>query len=106
MWQRFVSEIKKGNMIEMTMLSGLPLTWKSQGIRDRIPKVKEFCCVKFTFSQVEDPNFENFWWSMPQTPLNGLGPMVELNLGLEKSRESQGISYCLESSNPVLYSYN
>ena len=37
----------------------------------------------------------------PQTPLIGLGLMVELNLGLEKSGESQGISYCLESGNPV-----
>ena len=41
----------------------LPL---SQGIWDRIPKVREFCCLKFVFSQVEDPNFENFWGSMPQ----------------------------------------
>ena len=23
-------------------------------------KVKDFCCLKFIFSQVEDPNFENF----------------------------------------------
>ena len=34
-------------------------------------------------------------------PLNGLGLMVEVNLGLEKSGESQEISYCLESGNPV-----
>ena len=27
--------------------------------------------------------------------------MVELNLGLEKSGKSQGISYCLESGYPV-----
>ena len=43
--------------------TGLPLTWKtwkSQGICDRIPKVREFCCLKFIFSQIEDPNFENF----------------------------------------------
>ena len=25
----------------------------------------EFCCLKFIFSQVEDPNFENFLGSMP-----------------------------------------
>ena len=48
-------------------------------------KVKEFCCLKFIFSQVEDPSFENFLGKLPQTPLNGLGPTVELNLGLEKS---------------------
>ena len=23
-------------------------------------KVREFCCLKFIFSKVEDPNFENF----------------------------------------------
>ena len=38
-------------------------------------KVRGFCCLKFIFSQVEDPNFENF----------GLGLTVEPNLGLEKS---------------------
>ena len=78
---------------------GLPLTWKiwksgnlketsesqrmclkSQGICDRNPKVREFCCPKFIFSQVENPNFENFL-----TPLNGLGLTVELDIGLEKS---------------------
>ena len=41
---------------------------------------------------------------MPPDPLNGLGLMAELNLGLEKSGKSQGISYCLESGNPVLTS--
>ena len=55
----------------------------SQGICDRI--------LKFIFSQVEDPYFEN-----------SLGLMIELNLGLEKSGKSQGMSYCLESGNPVL----
>ena len=49
--------------------------------------------MKFIFSQVEDPNFE-------KTPLNGLGLTVELNLGLEKSRNS----YCLESGNSVVRS--
>ena len=57
-------------------------------------------CLKFVFSQVEDPGFENFLGSMPPDPLNGLGSTVELNLGLEKSWKSQGISYCLESGNP------
>ena len=40
---------------------------------------------------------------MPPYPLNGLELTVEFNLCLEKSvkvRESQGISYCLESGNP------
>ena len=46
---------------------------KSQGICDRIPKVREFFCLKFIFSQVEDPNFENFQGS---DPLNGLGLTV------------------------------
>ena len=30
---------------------------KSQRIRDRIPKVREFCCLKFIFSQAEDPKW-------------------------------------------------
>ena len=34
-------------------------------------------------------------------PPNGIGLMVELNLGLEKSGKCQGISYYLESGNPV-----
>ena len=33
---------------------------ESQGVCDRIPKVREIYCLKFIFSQVEDPNFENF----------------------------------------------
>ena len=33
-------------------------------------------------------------------PPNGLGLTIELDLGLEKSGKSQGISYCLESGNP------
>ena len=32
--------------------------------------------------------------------MNGLGTTVELNLSMEKSRKSQGISYCLECDNP------
>ena len=31
----------------------------SQGICGRIPEVREFCCLKFIFSQVEHPKFEN-----------------------------------------------
>ena len=42
----------------------------------------EFCCLKFIFSQVEDPNVENFLGKhAPQTHPNGL--TVELYLGLE-----------------------
>ena len=76
---------KSGNLLQ---------NYKSQ------EKVREFRCLKFVFSQVEDPNFEIFWRSMPPDPLNGLGLRVEFNLGLEKSGKSQGISHCLESGNP------
>ena len=67
---------KSGNLKE---------TSQSQGIWDRIPKVREFCCLKFIFSEVEDPNFENFLGSVPPDPLNGLRLTVELNPGLENS---------------------
>ena len=40
---------KSGNLKE---------TPESQGIYDRIPKVREFCCLKFVLRQ--DPNFKNF----------------------------------------------
>ena len=63
-------------------------------------KLREFGCLKFIFSQVEDPNFENFLGKFAPDPLNGLGLTVEFNLGLEKSRKSRGILYCLESGNP------
>ena len=74
---------------------GLPPTWKtfkcqgiclkSQGICDKIPKVREFCCLKFIFSQVEDPNFENFLGDHVPRPPKWSRTHVELNLGLEKS---------------------
>ena len=86
---------KSGNLNETSQSQGICL--KIHGICDRIPKVREFCCLKFIFSQVEDSNFENF---LGEHALNGLGLSVKLNLGLEKSRKSQGISYCLESGNP------
>ena len=54
-------------------------------------KVREFCCLKFIFSQVEDPDFENFLGEHAPRPLSGLGLMVKLNLGLEKSGKNQGI---------------
>ena len=37
---------------------------------------------------------------MPPDPLNGLGLIVQLNIDLEMSEKSQGISYCQESGNP------
>ena len=49
---------KSGNLKETSESRGIHL--KGQGICNRIPKVREFCCLKFIFSQVEDPNFENF----------------------------------------------
>ena len=49
---------KSGNLKETSESHGICL--KSQGICDTIPKVREFCCLKFIFSQVEDPNFKNF----------------------------------------------
>ena len=49
---------KLGNLKETSESQGICL--KSQGICDRIPKVREFCCLKFIFSYVEDPDFENF----------------------------------------------
>ena len=49
---------KSGNLKETSESQGICLN--SQGICGKIPKVREFCCLKFIFSQVEDPNFENF----------------------------------------------
>ena len=83
---------KSGNLKE---------TPESHGICDRIPKVREVCCLKFIFSQVEGPNFENFLREHAPRPLNSLGITAKLHLGLEKSGKSEGISYCLESGNPV-----
>ena len=49
---------KSGNLKETSESQGICL--KSQGICEKFPKVREFCCLKLIFSQVEDPNFENF----------------------------------------------
>ena len=79
---------KSGNLKETSEFESQGICTKIQGICDRIPKVREsqrFFGLKFIFSQVEDPNFENFWGSMSPDPLNGLGLTVEINLGLEKS---------------------
>ena len=61
---------------------------ESQGICDTIPNVREFCCLKFIFSQDEDHNFEHFLGERaPRPPLNGLKLTIELNLGQGKVRE-------------------
>ena len=44
--------------------------------------------IHFNFSQVEDPNFDNF---LEKHAPNGLGLTVEFNLGVENSGKSQGI---------------
>ena len=74
---------KSGKLKETPESQGICL--KSRGICDRISKVREFCCLKFIFSQVEDPNFENFLGEHAPDSLNGFGITVEINLGLEKS---------------------
>ena len=71
---------------------------KSQGKCHKIPKVREFYCVKFIFSQLENPNIENFLEEhTPAAPLNGLRLTVEFNPSLENSWQSQGILSLLES---------
>ena len=36
----------------------------------QIPKFREYCCMKFTFSLAKDPNFENFpRETSPQDPI-------------------------------------
>ena len=93
---------KSGNLKETSKSQGICL--KSQGICDRIPKVREksgnFVVWNSFSAKLRILILKIFWGSMPPDPLNGLGLMVELNLGLEKSGKSQGISYCLESGNP------
>ena len=49
---------KSASLKETSESQGISL--KSQGICDRNPKISEFCCLKFIFSQVEDPNFKIF----------------------------------------------
>ena len=61
---------------------------KSQGICHRIPKVREksgnFVWNSFS-AKLKILIFKIFWGACPQSPLNGLGLKVELNLCLEKS---------------------
>ena len=87
---------KSGNLKE---------TSESQWICYRIPKVREksenFVVWNLFSAKLKIQILKIFCGSMPPDPLNGLGIMVELNLGLEKSGRSQGISYCLESGNHV-----
>ena len=83
---------KSGNLKETSESQGICLkrsgnsrqNSRSQG------KVREFCCLKFIFSQVKNPNFENFLGEHAPRPPYGLGLKVELNLGLEKSGKSRG----------------
>ena len=49
---------KSRNLKETSESQGISL--KIQGIWNRIPNVRQFCCLKFIFSQVEDLIFENF----------------------------------------------
>ena len=72
--------------------AGLPLTWKtwkSQGIWMRPLKVREksgnFVVWNSFSAKLKILILKIFWGACPQTPLNGLGLMVDLNLGLEKS---------------------
>ena len=70
---------KSGNLKETSESQGICL--KSQGICNRIPKVREFCCLKFIFSQVEDPNFGHYLGEhVLRLPLNGLGKVREFHL--------------------------
>ena len=61
------------------MAGNLPM--KSGNLRQN-SKRQGICCLKFIFSQVEDPNFKNL---LGQHAPNCLGLTVELNFGLEKS---------------------
>ena len=68
-----------------TDLENLEKSGNLQKNSKSLRKVREFCCLKFSFSQVEDPNFEDFLGEHATSPLNGPRLTVELNLGLEKS---------------------
>ena len=77
-------------------------TWKCQGKYHKIPKVREFCCVKSIFSQFEDPYFENFIGEHAHIPpVNALKLTVKFDVTLEKSWKGQEIASPLESRNPV-----
>ena len=60
---------KSGNLKETSESQGI--CPKCQGNCDRFPEVREsqgIFCLKFIFSQAEDPNFENFLGSMSPDP--------------------------------------
>ena len=81
---------KSGNLKETPESQGICL--KSQGICDRIPKVREFCCLKFILSRLKILILKIYWGNMSPDPPNGLGITVELNLGMENSGKIQGKS--------------
>ena len=110
-------------------ITGLPLTWKtgkpgkvrefqwdfsksgnlpkkSENLRQnskRQGKVREFCCLKFIFSQVEEPNFKNCQGEhAPRPPKWSQTYGRALLWSSEKSGKRQGISDCLESGNPAI----
>ena len=56
--------------------------------------------MEFIFSEFEDPNLENFLGDVPIPPVNGLGPIVEYDLSLERSWKTQGIPSLLENGSP------
>ena len=108
--------------VQFQYVSGLPLTWKtwksqgslketseSQGIWDRIQKVKEksenFVVLNSFSAKSRILFLKIFWGNMAPDPLNGLRLPLELDLHLEKSGESQQISNCLESGNPGVHIY-
>ena len=74
---------------------------KIQGICDRIPKVRDFVVWNSFSANLKILILKIFLGSMPPDPLNALGITEKLNLGQEKAGKSQGVSYCLESGNPV-----
>ena len=54
-------------------LGNLEMSGNFDARRKSHGKVKEFCCVKFIFSQFEHPNFENFLGEHAPDPLYSLG---------------------------------
>ena len=60
----------------------LKKTYEGQGTgKKKSGESQEIFCVKFIFSQFEDPNFEIFWASMPPDGPYGLGLIVSKSQG-------------------------
>ena len=62
---------KSGNLKETSESQGIYLK-KSGNLPQNsksLAKVREFCCLKFIFSQVEAPNFETFLGEHAPRPL-------------------------------------